>query len=108
MQLENIDNFTKGWLIGDFSPSLFNSKDIEIAVKYYKSGDIEQSHVHKIVTEYTAILTGIVIMNGTVYHPKEIIKINPNESTDFECLQDAITLVIKTPSITSDKYLCNE
>jgi len=102
----NIDNFIKGWLVGDFTPSIFNSKDIEVGVKYYKAGDSEGRHVHKLITEYTIVLTGKVRMNESIYSEKSIIKIEPNISTDFECLEDAITLVIKTPSIPSDKHIC--
>lgn len=102
----NLDNFIKGWLVGDFTPAIFNSKDIEVGVKYYKAGESEGRHVHKIITEYTIILSGKVRMNESIYGEKSIIKIDPNVSTDFECLEDAITLVIKTPSIPSDKHIC--
>lgn len=101
----NLNDFTKGWVVGDFHPALINSKDIEVAIKYYKSGDIESRHVHKIVTEYTIILSGRVRMNSTIYNEKDIVKIIPGEYTDFYCLEDTITLVIKTPSIPSDKHI---
>lgn len=102
----NLNDFTKGWLVGDFSPAIFNSKDVEVAVKYYKKGDKEQKHVHKVATEYTIILSGKVRMNEKINSSKDIVLVKPNESTDFECLEDSITLVIKTPSIPSDKYIC--
>ena len=102
----NLDNFIKGWLVGDFTPAIFNSKDIEVGVKYYKTGDFESRHVHNIITEYTIVLSGVVCMNDIQYGEKSIIKINPTESTDFHCVEDAITLVIKTPSIPTDKHIC--
>ena len=102
----NINEYIKGWLVGDFTPAIFNSKDIEVGVKYYKTGDYESRHVHKIITEYTIVLSGVVCMNDIQYDEKSIIKISPNESTDFHCVEDAITLVIKTPSIPSDKHIC--
>lgn len=100
----NVDNFIKGWLVGDFKPSIINSKDIEVGLKYYKKGDKETSHVHKIITEYTIVVSGKIRMNDKVYYEKEIVEILPNTSTDFESLEDSITLVIKSPSIPSDKY----
>lgn len=100
----NVDNFIKGWLVGDFKPSIINSKDIEVGLKYYKKGDKETSHVHKIITEYTIVVSGKIRMNNKVYSEKEIVEILPNTSTDFESLEDSITLVIKSPSIPSDKY----
>lgn len=101
----NLDEYFKGWLVGDFVPCLFNSKDVEVGLKYYKKGDFESSHVHKIITEYTIIVSGKVTMNGVEYKEKDIVKVAPNTYTDFVCLEDAITLVIKTPSIPTDKYL---
>ena len=99
----NLNDYTKGWLIGDFSPALIQSKDVEVGIKEYKKGDIETSHVHKIVTEYTIVLTGKVKMIYQVFEKGQIIKIDPGIYTSFEALEDTITLVIKTPSIPSDK-----
>jgi anti-sigma factor ChrR (cupin superfamily) len=105
MQLFNLKDYTGGWVIGDFDPALFHTKDIEIGIKSYLEGSYEQRHTHKIVTEYTIIVKGSVIMNNTQYDTGDIIRIDPEESTDFLALKDTITCVIKTPSIPSDKYL---
>lgn len=99
----NLNEYTKGWLVGNFSPALFQSNDVEVGVKKYKSGDKEARHVHNFIDEYTIILTGIVKMNGKTYFENDIIYIPKTVSTDFECLEDSITLVVKTPSIPSDK-----
>ena len=102
----NVNEYTKGWLVGNFEPSLINSKDIEVGLKYYKKGDKESSHVHKIITEYTIVVSGKIKMNDEVYIEKDIVTILPNVPTNFESLEDSITLVIKTPSIPSDKHMC--
>ena len=93
-------------MVGNFEPSLINSKDIEVGLKYYKKGDKESSHVHKIITEYTIVVSGKIKMNDEVYVEKDIVTILPNVPTNFESLEDSITLVIKTPSIPSDKHIC--
>ena len=99
----NLNEFTKGWLVGDFLPALIQSKDIEVGVKYYTSGDTESRHVHKFVDEYTIVLSGKVKMNDVEYSSGEIVYIEKESSTDFLCVDDSITLVIKTPSIPTDK-----
>lgn len=99
----NLNNFTKGWLVGDFSPSILKLKDIEIGIKKYKQGDVESRHVHKMSDEYTIVLSGVVSMNNIIYKENDIVHIEKCVSTDFLCLEDSITLVIKTPSITNDK-----
>ena len=102
----NVNEYTKGWLVGNFEPSLINSKDIEVGLKYYRKGDKESKHVHKIITEYTIVVSGKIKMNDEVYIEKDIVTILPNVPTNFESLEDSITLVIKTPSIPSDKHIC--
>jgi hypothetical protein len=104
----NLNDFTKGWFLGNFEPSLLKTNDFEIAIKRYKANDYEESHYHKISTEYTVIVEGEVEMNGLKYSKDDIITILPNHSTDFKCLTDVITTVVKVPSSKNDKYLTNE
>ena len=101
----NHKNFVKGWLVGDFKPALFKSKDIEVGVKYYEAGFKEKGHIHKISTEYTMIIKGKARINNTILEEGDGIEIKPFEVANFECILDCVTLVIKTPSSTSDKYL---
>jgi len=101
----NIKDFIKGWIVGDFEPSILKTKDIEIGLKYYKKGQIDEEHYHKIITEYTIIVYGKVKMLDNVYSDGDIVKIVPLQTNRFECVEDACVLVIKTPSIIDDKYL---
>jgi len=101
----NLNEFTNGWVVGDFVPALVNNKDVEIAIKKYKTNDSEKRHVHKIATEYTIVVSGKVEMNGVVYSNGDVVEIKPEQSTDFLCLEDSITVVVKTPSVIGDKYL---
>ncbi|WP_233964726.1 hypothetical protein [Pectobacterium versatile] len=105
MKLDNLSNMKGGWFIGNFEPSLLKTNDCEVAVKSYKKGDYEESHYHKIATEYTIIISGRVKMNGIEYNTGDIIIMEPNESTDFECLEDGTTnVVVKIPGANNDKY----
>jgi quercetin dioxygenase-like cupin family protein len=105
MELSKIKDFVGGWFIGNFEPSLDNREDFEVSVKYYKAGDVEKRHLHKLATEYTVIAKGKVKMNNEIIEEGTIVKIEKNESTDFEVLEDTITLVVKTPSVKNDKYI---
>jgi hypothetical protein len=104
MESFNVKDMINGWFIGNFEPTLLNTGDFEVALKRYKMGDIEKEHTHKIATEFTLIVEGEVEMNGMKYVKDEIIKINPHESTDFKCLTDVISVVVKIPSVKMDKY----
>lgn len=104
MEISQLENMIKGWFIGDFEPSLYKTNDVEVGVKYYKEGDYEPLHFHKIATEFTVIIDGTVKMNGIVYGTGSIIKILPNESTDFLALTNVKTVVVKIPGASNDKY----
>ena len=104
MQIHKLSNFTKGWFIGDFEPSLLPTKDFEVAIKYYKKGDTELAHHHKLAVEYTVIAKGKVTMNGMEIEEGDIVTIAPHEITDFKVLEDTITMVVKLPSLKDDKY----
>lgn len=100
-----IENYIKGWLIGDFDPSLIKSKDIEVGIKFYKKGDIESNHYHKIATEYTVVVSGIVKMMDTIFKQGDIVTVEPSVCNQFECIEDACVVVFKTPSVVGDKYI---
>lgn len=100
----NLKDYVKGWLVGDFEPSLFRSKDIEVGVKEYTAGTVEASHHHKIATEYTIVLSGIVNMLGQEFGEGDIVVIEPGVSNTFISVTDSTLLVIKTPSVMGDKY----
>jgi hypothetical protein len=95
---------TKGWFMGNFNPTLHSTNDFEVAVKRYKAGDYDASHYHLIATETTVIVTGRVRMNGVEFVADDIIIIDPGIHTDFLVLEDAITVVVKTPGASNDKY----
>lgn len=105
MKKYDINTFKSGWFIGDFEPSLLKTKDFEVAVKNYKRGDEELSHVHKIAKEYTMILFGSVVINDQIFTAGDIVEIEPGEYARFKALEDCTTLVVKTPSVKGDKYV---
>jgi anti-sigma factor ChrR (cupin superfamily) len=104
MQVFELTDFKGGWFIGDFVPTLFPKTDFEVAIKYYKAGESEKLHYHKIATEVTVIVDGMASMNGKLYRKGNVIVIEKEEATDFVPLVDTITCVIKMPSVKGDKY----
>lgn len=105
MEKFNLDDFFKGWFVGNFEPSLLKTNDVEVGIKKYKAGDEEGYHHHKIATEFTVIVEGTVIMDGKTYTSGDIVKIPPPVSTNFKAITDVITVVVKIPGASDDKYL---
>lgn len=105
MKTYRLENFTRGWLIGDFEPSIIRNKEFEFMVRHYTNGNKEDKHVHTQVTEITVIISGVYQMNGKRYYKGDIIHLEPGEETDFLCVESGCTAVIKTPSIPEDKFI---
>jgi quercetin dioxygenase-like cupin family protein len=101
----NLDEMTGGWFVGDFEPSALRTKNFEVAIKKYRAGDKEPRHIHKIATELTVVVSGKILMDTKEYAAGSIIQILPNDSSDFEAIEDTIIVVVKTPSVAGDKYI---
>ena len=105
MQTARLSDMTKGWFIGNFTPTLAATEAVEVAVKEYPAGFTEQWHYHKVATEYTVIVSGEVEMNGSRHTAGAIIVIPPGEGTDFLALKPTVSVVVKLPGATNDKFL---
>ena len=104
MKTFRLQDMKGGWFVGDFLPTCLKTSDCEVACKHYKKGDAEDTHVHKIATEITLIVEGLVKMNDVTYKSGDIIVLDPGDATDFYALEDTINVVVKVPSVAGDKY----
>ena len=105
MKLYDLKNFTRGWIVGDFTPTILPVTHSELMIRHYKKGDMETKHIHKIADEITVIVNGKFRMNDHILVQDDIIHLSPGDATDFECLEDGSTAVYKTPSVMGDKYI---
>lgn len=105
MDKHNISEFTRGWFVGGFTPTLYKTTDVEVAVQKFTKGDREPRHCHRVATEITMIVSGKARMNNVTLSAGDILKIEPGVYTDFEALEDTITTVVKVPGALNDKYV---
>lgn len=105
MIFNHLKNFFRGWIIGDFVPSLIQTDKFEIGILTHKKDEYWAPHYHKIATEYNVVLNGIVEINEQIFEKNDIFIIYPNEISIPKFLTDVEILVIKVPSIPNDKYL---
>lgn len=106
MRIFRLEDMTRGWFVGRFSPTALTCDGAEVAVQSYAAGAREARHLHKVATEVTLILSGEARMNGTLYGSGDIVVIDPGEPMDFEALTDVTTVVVKSPCVFGDKYPC--
>jgi hypothetical protein len=98
-----LEDFTGGWLVGNFRPRIFQSDDLEVGLKRFKKGDREAEHFQRVATEITIVIFGEICLGVSRYREGDIVEIPPMESAGFEALSDCCLLVIKRPSIPDDK-----
>ena len=97
-------DFTRGWFVGDFIPTAFNTKNCEVAVKRFKKGDYENPHYHKIATEINLIISGKAIINNETYYEGDVILVEPNQVVEFSVQEDCVLVAVKIPCAIGDKY----
>ena len=76
-----------------------------IKVLNNKYNHINQKHHHKQAKEITGIIKGVARINDNILKEGDLILINPNESAEFEAIEDVITIVYKSKSVTNDKFI---
>jgi len=104
MKIKNIQDMKRGWLIGDFEPSILRTKDFEVGILTHKKGELWSAHLHKESEEYNLLLDGKMEINGVLIEPGTIFIIEKNEISKPEFLEDCRVLVVKVPSLPGDKY----
>ena len=65
MKIYKQKDFKKGWLIGDFIPSIIQTKDFEVCYRTEKAGPIEK-HYHEKGPEITVLIRGKELINGKI------------------------------------------
>lgn len=108
MKTAKLNDMSRGWFVGNFTPTLYKTTDCEIGYKTYKKGDCEEQHYHKIATEITLITKGKVKMFNNVYSEGDIVIVEPGDATNFEALEDSANVVVKLPGMLNDKYLVED
>lgn len=104
MRRYRLKDMNKGWFIGHFPKAVFRTKEFDVALKIEKAGERVDRHWHKIATEITLVAEGEVRINDKKLKKGDIIVINPKENTDYEVIEDAVTVIVKVPSVKNDKY----
>ena len=104
MIIKRLEDFTRGWFMGDFEPSLIRTKDFEVGILTHTKGEVWPKHYHKLADEYNVLVKGKMTVNGTELNTGDVFIIEKNEVSEPKFLEDCTVLVIKIPSIIGDKY----
>ena len=105
MKVFNIKDMKGGWFIGDFSPSVFKNPFFEVAHHTHSAGYVTPRHTHKIAQELTYIVKGKMNVSGKELNAGSMFIYEPNEVAEVVVLEDVDLVVVKWPSVPSDKYM---
>jgi quercetin dioxygenase-like cupin family protein len=102
---DNLENYFRGWLIGDFEPSIMRSKEFEVCIAYHQMGEYSPAHFHTKSEEINVVLSGQLTVNGRNLMAGDIFWYHKNEPSDVSFLADTSLLVVRVPSAPGDKVI---
>jgi len=103
LTLGDLSTYTRGWIIGDFVPSLFRTSEFEVGLLEHKKGEAWGYHTHDRLTEYNYLVEGSMVLNdihlctGSAFRLDKEVPAVPHFETD------CYILCIKIPSVPGDK-----
>lgn len=105
MRFDRLENFWKGWVIGNFEPSILKTDQFEVAVLHHEAGLHIPVHYQIVATEYNIMISGKMTVNNREVTAGDVFVYEPMEITRVVVLEDTVVVCIKTPSIPEDKVL---
>lgn len=104
MKTYRLENFKRGWFIGNFDPSIYKTDQFEVAIITHHKEENWPAHYHKVGTEYNILLEGKMMVGGKEINPWDIFVFEPGEIADPVFLENCKVLCVKVPSLPGDKY----
>jgi quercetin dioxygenase-like cupin family protein len=105
MDIVKMKDMVGGWFVGNFEPTVYKTSEFEVCFKEHTAGEKWDKHYHKLGTEINYLVEGKMIIQNKELNTGDIFIIYPNEIADPIFLEDCKVLIVKTPSITGDKYV---
>ena len=101
----DISQYTRGWLIGDFIPSIEINKEAEIAYLQHEKLSKWDYHYHKESIEINILVKGSEEINGIIYRENDLFIIDKNIIACPIFSDNCDIICIKIPSVPKDKYI---
>lgn len=105
MDLFKMSDMKGGWFIGDFEPSAYKTKEFEVCYKFHSKGEGWDTHYHKRAVEINYLVQGKMLLQDKELNSGDIFILKPYEVANPIFLEDCTVLIVKTPSITNDKFV---
>lgn len=105
MKVGKLTDFFRGWVIGDFEPSLLKTKNFEVGILHHPKGEKWPKHYHKIATEFNILISGSMTLQDHNFVAGDVFILEPFDIADPIFHEDCTIVCVKVPSDTKDKYI---
>lgn len=106
VEIFKLENFTRGWIIGDFEPSLLKNSGVELAVMHKNKGvGVCDFHYHENCIEINVLIKGQMKVNNKIIKENEVFVFNPFVPAICEFLEDCTFVAFKNKSSNKDKVI---
>lgn len=104
MRRYRFEGMKGGWFVGDFEPTAYRTKEVEVCLKHHPRGEIWPAHYHAVATEINLLVRGQMRISESLFEKGDIFVLDPGEIVVPEFLSDCELVVVKVPSLPEDKY----
>uniref|UniRef100_A0A6C0KXY8 Nucleotidyl transferase domain-containing protein n=1 Tax=viral metagenome TaxID=1070528 RepID=A0A6C0KXY8_9ZZZZ len=104
-KLIDLNKYTRGWLIGNFEPSIKKTTDFEIGILNHKKDEKWDFHYHSETKEINILLSGEMIINNIPIFKDTIFIFEKDIISCPLFITDCVVLCIKLPSLPKDKII---
>lgn len=100
-----IDDYIRGWLIGDFIPSIVRTSAYEVGISRHKKGEHWGFHYHHELDEYNILLSGKMYINNRLLESGDYFMIPKDIIACPKFVEDCTIVCLKSPSKPKDKII---
>ena len=104
MNITKLKDYVRGWIIGDFEPTILRTKDFEVGVLTHLKGEKWPVHYHKESIEYNVLVEGRMTVQNIELNTGDVFVFNKGEVADPVFHTDCKVVCIKVPSLPLDKF----
>jgi len=106
-KMEKIDiaHYTRGWLVGNFEPSVIKTELFEFGVLRHKKDEKWGFHYHAETKEINILIQGKMRINNVLVEENTIFIFERNMISCPLFLEDCVVICIKLPSLPNDKVI---
>ena len=97
--------YTRGWLVGDFEPSILRTKEMDVGWMVHEKDEIWDFHYHQTCVEINFLVSGRMKINEEFIEPGQMFVFEKNIIACPLFLEKCTVLCIKIPSAPGDKCI---